>query len=71
METESRRPKRRNDALPSLNAAINALDLARDTTNVDRVREAFGSASALLAATRVCFPPVRVGRLLAHVCRTR
>ena len=71
MATVSRPPKRRNDVLPSLNTAINALDLARDTTNLEPVREAFCSASALLAATKVCFPPVHVGRLLADVRRTR
>lgn len=69
MKTKFLRQKKRDvdDALPSLNTAINALDLARDTTSVKQARDVFGSASALLTATRVGFLLVHVGRWLADV----
>ena len=57
MEAKSQRRKRRDDALRSLNAAIDALDLAKDTTNVREARDVFASARSLLATTRVCFFP--------------
>ena len=47
----------------SLNKAIDALDLARDTTNAKPAKDAFGSASLLLTAIRVCFLLAYVGRL--------
>ena len=67
METTSRRSRRPNDALPSLNEAINALDRARDKASLKLARDAFYSASGLLATIRVRFFPVRVCRLLADV----
>ena len=71
MESTSRLPKRPNDALPSLNEAINALDQARDKASLKLARDAFYSASGLLATIRVRFFSVRVRRLLADVRRTR
>ena len=60
MEAKSRRQKQRGDALTSLNRAIDALDLARDSTNAKQAKGAFGCASALLTATRVGSFPVCV-----------
>ena len=71
METTFQRPKRPNDALPSLNEAINALDRARDKASLKPARDAFYSASCLLVTIRVRFFSVHVRRLLADVRRTR
>jgi hypothetical protein len=61
MDPKSQQRKRRDDALPSLNAAISALDqLAKDTANMKPAKDAFASASVLLATTRVGFLPVHV-----------
>ena len=62
----------RDDALPSLNAAITALDKARsDATGTKPARDALDAASALLTAIRVRFFPIHVCRLLADMRRTR
>ena len=72
METKSQRLKRRNDALPSLDAAIGALDLARRTTNPESgIKDLFDSSGVLLHTIKVCPLPVHVGRLLADMCRAR
>ena len=71
METKSQRPKGRDSALSSLDAAISALDLARDATGMKPAKDAFGSANVLIAAIKVCFLPIHIGELLADVCRTR
>ena len=56
METKSQKPKIHDgDVLSSLNTAIYASDLARDTTNVKSAKGAFGSASVLLTTIRVGF----------------
>ena len=66
MEVKSQRRKhlKRDHALHSLNAAIDALHLAKDTTNVRQARDVFASTSSLLATTRVCLFPVSVHQLL-------
>ena len=71
MKTKFRRPKKPDNALPSLNAAIEALDLARDKTSLKPARDAFYSASALLATIRVRSFPAHVRQLLADKRRTR
>ena len=72
METKSRPLKRRDDALPSLDAAIGALDLARRTTNAaSQIKDLLGSSGVLLNTIKVCPLPAHVGRLLADVGRTR
>ena len=71
MKTKFRRPKKHDNGLPSLNAAINALDLARDTTSLKQAKQAFCSASALLTTTRVGFLPVHICRLSVDIRRTR
>ena len=73
MKNKFRRSKKPNDALPSLQTEIDALDLASDNTNLRPARDAFRSASALLATIRVCLPPAHLGQLFADsdVRRTR
>ena len=61
METRSRRQKKHDEPLPSLNEAIDALNLAREKTLVRPTKDAFTSASALLTTTRV-------GSLPVHPC---
>ena len=55
MTSKFRRQRNPNDALPSLNAAIDALDLARDNASLKPAKDAFHSTRVLLAMTRVCF----------------
>ena len=66
MEVKSQRRKhlKRNHDLHSLNAAIDALHLAKDTTNVRQARDVFASTSSLLATIRVRLFPVSAHRLL-------
>jgi hypothetical protein len=71
METKSKQLKGPDGSIASLNAAIGTLDLARDTTSVKPVKEAFGSASLLLTTIRVRFPPAHAGRLLTDARRIR
>ena len=70
MATKSQRPKG-DDALSSLNKAIDVLNRAKEATSVMPAKVAFTSASVLITMIRVGFPPVHVGLLLANVYRTR
>jgi len=67
MATKSQLPKGRDGVLSSLNAAIDGLNVAKDTTNITPVNAVFGSASVLLVIIRVGFLPVHVGRILTDV----
>ena len=64
MEAKFKRPNGRDGALFSLNAAIDALDLARDAASVKPAKDVFGSTSTLLARIRVRFLRTRVRGLL-------
>ena len=55
METKSQQPKIHDDVPSALNSVIDALNFARDTTNVKSAKGAFGSASVLLTTIRVGF----------------
>ena len=68
-EPQRLRLRGRQDALPLLEAAIDALVLARDTTKVTPAKDAFDFARILLDTIKVCLPLVHVGRLLADLCR--
>jgi len=68
MAAKSQRLKGRDDALSSLNEAIDALNLT-EVPNIAPVKAAFTSAGVLLTEIRVCFLPVHVGRLLDNVYR--
>ena len=55
MEAKSQRPKGREDAIPALNKAIEALNLAK-ISSIPPIAEAiFGSVRTLLRLIRVCF----------------
>ena len=57
MGTKSKRSNEPDGTLSSLNAAVNFLDLARDTTSVKPARDTFRAASLLLTTIRVRFLP--------------
>lgn len=67
MATKTQQAKGRDDALSSLNTAVNVLNRAGGATSVTQARAAFTSAGILLAMIRVGLFPVCVGRLLANV----
>ena len=70
MVDNSKRSNKQDGALSSLNAAIDALNLAKGTTDITPAKAAFGSASVLLTTIRVGFLPVHsVSRFLANVYR--
>ena len=55
MDPISPQSKRREDAISMLNAAIEAMNLARDISSVTSAKIAFRSVSTLLTTIRVCF----------------
>ena len=55
MDTSSQRPKGQDGALSSLNAAIDAINPAKDAADIAPAKAAFGSVSALLTMIRVRF----------------
>lgn len=69
--TKSQRPKRRDTTLSSLNAAIEATNLAKDALSMTPAKAAVGSISVILTLTRVGSLLPSVGRVLADVYRTR
>jgi len=72
MATKTQRPQGHNGVPSTLNVAIDALNLAKETTSVTPVKTAFTSAGVLLTMIRVGFLPIYAGRLLTtNVYRTR
>ena len=69
--TKSRKPHGRDDALSSLDAAINALGLAKNATSVKAVKDAFDSTRTLLDTIKVGSILARAARPLVDVRRTR
>jgi len=61
MDTNSQRPKRPDVILSSLNAAIDAMNIAKDVLSMTPAKAAFGSVSVILIAIRVGFLLLRVG----------
>jgi len=55
MTTKSQRQERREFTLSSLNTAIEALNLMKETTNTTPALAVFDTVSALLITIRVCF----------------
>jgi len=66
MKTEPQRPREREDAIETLNAAIKDMDLAEKASCIAQAKIAFGSASILLTLIRVCFPLFRQDLLRVH-----
>ena len=56
MDKESKRQKRRDNVLSLLDAAIQAMDLAREVASPTPAKAVFGSVSALLTMIRVRLP---------------
>jgi len=54
MATKSQQPKHR-DALSSLNAAVAALNLAKELSSVTPAKAVFGTVSVILTMIRVSF----------------
>ena len=55
METKSQRPKEREGVVSTLNAAIDALNLAKELSSVTPAKAVFGSVSIVLAMIKVSF----------------
>lgn len=71
MDTKSQRLKDPDGSLPSVNAAIDTLDVARETASVKLVKDALGSASHLLTTVRVRSLPDGATRLFTDERRIR
>ena len=57
MATKSQRPKGREGALSLLNAAIEAVNLAKEASSITPAQAAFGAAGVLLTMIKVRFLP--------------
>lgn len=57
MEARSQRPKGRDVAVSSLNAAIEVINLAKEVSSIAPAKAVFGSVSALLTMIKVRPPP--------------
>ena len=55
MDASSRRQKRQDNTLSLLNAAIEAMSLAKELSSVTPAKAVFGTVGVLLAMIRVCF----------------
>jgi hypothetical protein len=53
MDAESQRPKGREGTISTLNAAIEALNLAKELSSITPAKAVFGSVSVILATIRV------------------
>jgi len=52
---ESQRPKEREDAVSASNAAVEALDIAKEVSSITPAKAVFGSVSVVLTMIRVSF----------------
>jgi hypothetical protein len=68
---DAKSERRRDVTLSSLNAAIEAMNLAKEIASITPAKAVFGSVSVVLAMIRVSFLPVRLGRPQADVHRIR
>ena len=66
MTTKPQRQKRRDGVLSSLNAAIEAINLAKEVSSVTPAKAVFGTASVLLTMIRVCFLLFSDGHFWIH-----
>ena len=60
MAPNPQHPKCQDGVLSSLNAAIDAMNLAKDVMGITPAKAAFGAVSATLTTIKVCFPLVPV-----------
>jgi len=63
MATKSQQSNRRDVALSSLNAAVQAVNLAKELSSVTPAKAVFGTVSVILTMIRVSFHPFCVERL--------
>jgi hypothetical protein len=66
MASTPQQQKGRNRVLPTLDAFIQALNIAKDACGIPPAQIALGSAATLLDMIRVRFPWLCEGELLAH-----
>ena len=71
MDAKSHQSKRRDATISSLNAAIEGVNLAKDSLGMTPAKAAFGSVGVILTTIRVGILPVGGSRLLANVYRTQ
>ena len=55
MEAESQRPKEREGTVSALNAAIEAMNFAKELSSITPAKAVFGSVSVILAMIRMSF----------------
>jgi len=60
MDTKSQQPKRPDTTLSLLNAAIDAMNIAKDVLGMTPAKAAFGSVGVILTMIRVGFLLLRV-----------
>ena len=58
MDADSQRQKGRDNVLPSLNVAIETLNLAKEVSSITPAKAVFGSVGVILTMIRVGFLPV-------------
>jgi len=63
MKAGPQRPTERDGHISELNTAIEALNLAKDSSGIVLAKAVFGSVSVVLAMIRVSFLPIFVDRL--------
>ena len=69
MDTKSQPQKRQDGALSSLNAAIEAMNLAKEISSITPAKAVFGSVSVVLTMIRVRFPPLQRSVPRSHIAR--
>ena len=67
MVPRSQPPKEREDAISSLDAAIEATNLAEKISNIKLAKAVLGSVSVLLTTIRVCILPLYNDLLRVHM----
>jgi hypothetical protein len=70
MDPKSQRSRRQDATLSTLNAAIEAMNLAKEISSMTPAKAIFGSVSVILAMIRVC-SLVRLDEPQANVYRIR
>ena len=61
--------RRRDGTLSLLNAAIEAMNLAKEVSSATPAKAVFGSVSVILVMIKVCFPLVCLYQPRANMCR--
>jgi len=67
MEVKSQRPEAREGVISGLNAAIEAMNLAKELSSITPAKAVFGTVSVILAMIRVSLLPVCVDQPRAEM----